>query len=183
MSTSLSTNAMPSSHAVPSSHAMPSSHAVPSNCGANKNNSVSDVRKPNSRHCILGAFIMYIATLVYPVFGLIVDLFSCYICCVLLMSFITYALFVIASYMLAEININGKDILSNPISRNPILRWRDSGAGGAGGGAGAGGGRGGGGGGGGGGVPQLRHNAKVGGGAQFRGRRDLCGAITMRDGQ
>lgn len=150
-----------------------SANAMPSNCGANKDNSVSDVRKPNARHCILGAFIMYIVTRVYPEFGLIVDLFSCYICCVLLMSFITGALIVIASYMLAEININGKDILSNPISRNPISRWRENRGGGAGGG----------GSGGSGGVPQLRHNAKVGGGAQFRGRRDLCGAVTMRDGQ
>ena len=144
-----------------------SSHAVPSNCGANKDNSASDVRSPNARYCILGAFIMYIATLVYPEFGLLVDLFSGYICCVLLMAFITGALIVIASYMLGEININGKDIWGNHILRNPISRWRDSGAGG----------------GGGAGVPQLRHNAKVGGSAQFRGRRDLCGAVTMREGQ
>ena len=153
-----------------------STNAMPSNCGANKDNSASDVRSPNARYCILGAFIMYIATLVYPEFGLLVDLFSGYICCVLLMAFITYSLFVIASYMLAEININGKDIWGNHILRNPISRWRDNGSGG-GGGAGAGGG------GGGGGVPQLRHNAKVGGSAQFRGRRDLCGAVTMREGQ
>jgi len=152
-----------------SANAVPSSHAMPSNCGANNDNSASDVRKPNSRHYILGAFIMYMVARVYPEFGLIVDLFSCYICCVLLMSFITGALIVIASYMLAEININGKDIRSNPISRNPISRWRENRAGGAGGGSGA--------------VPQLRHNAKVGGGAQFRGRRDLCGAVTMREGQ
>jgi hypothetical protein len=109
---------------------------------------------------------MYMVARVYPEFGLIVDLFSCYICCVLLMSFITYSLFVIASYMLAEININGKDIWGNHILRNPISRWRENRGGGAGGG-----------------VPQLRHNAKVGGSAQFRGRRDLCGAVTMRDGQ
>lgn len=144
-----------------------SSHAKPSNCGDNKDNSVSDVRKPNSRYCILGAFVMYIAKLVYPEFGLIVDLFSGYICCVLLMAFITYALFVIASYMLAEINISGNNIWGNHILLIPISRWRESGGAGGAGGA----------------VPQLRHNAKVGGGAQFRGRRDLCGAVTMRDGQ
>ena len=155
---------------------MQSSHAMPSNGGANKNNSVSDVRKPNSRHCILGAVVMYIMARVYPEFGFVVDLFSGYICCVLLMAFITYALFVIASYMLAEININGKDIWGNHILRNPISRWRENRGGGAGG-------AGGGGSGGSGGVPQLRHNAKVGGSAQFRGRRDLCGAVTMRDGQ
>jgi hypothetical protein len=151
---------------MPPSHAVPSRHAMPSNGGANNDNSVSDVRKPNARHCILGAFIMYMVARVYPEFGLIVDLFSCYICCVLLMSFITGALIVIASYMLAEININGKDIWSNHISRNPFSGWRETWGGG-----------------GGGGVPPLRHNAMVGGGAQFRGRRDLCGAVTMRDGQ
>ena len=31
--------------------------------------------------------------------------------------------------------------------------------------------------------PRIRHNAKVGGSSQFRGRRDLCGAVTVREGQ
>ena len=130
------------------------------------NSSVNDIRPPSARYCILGIFFMYISILVYPEFGLITELFCGYICCVLILAYITYTMIAIASYMLNEININYKDIMRNPISRQRRgmygghigIRRHNS-------------------------VPQIRHNDKVGGGTQFRGRRDLCGEITMRDGQ
>ncbi len=126
----------------------------------NKDNSISVVHTPNVRHYILFTFVMYVAMWTYPTFGLVAELFCGYICCVLLIAYITYALIAIACYMLHEININYK----------PILRPHKNRSGDGGGLGGSS-------------VPQLRHNAKVGGGAQFRGRRDLCGEITLRAGQ
>lgn len=134
--------------------------------------SSSDAEVPTMMQCLCEAFVpalcaVIVLRILYPNVGHIVDMFCCYICMMLFLLFIVFGLVHIAYYMWTKITIR-----DGPISRTRMDHMSKTGAH----------------------MsktgehsardkPRIRHNAKVGGSSQFRGRRDLCGAVTVREGQ
>lgn len=123
----------------------------------NANREGSFIKFPNAGSGILVAIVMRIAAWTYPNFGVIADLFCAYVCSVMILAVIIYGLVTIASYLWLGININDATKSHRHVHRT-TRREEHAPRG----------------------EPNIRHNSKVGGGAQFRGRRDLCGAVTMR---
>jgi len=133
-----------------------------------RDNAISDAKVPTMRQCLREAFIpallaFMILRIIYPNIGDIVDMFCGYVCMVLILSFIICGLINIASYMWTKITINDMPISRTRMEHTSrtgehMSRRKEHAVRG---------------------EPRIRHNANVGGGAQFRGRRDLCGAVTM----